>query len=199
MARRFEGGPLVIASHNPGKVREMQALLEPLGAQVQSAADLGLPEPPETGKSFAANAELKARAAADASQMPALADDSGIVVDALDGSPGIHSARWAGADKDFGSAMARVWKELGGSENRRAHFTSALALGWPDGHLETFEGHVHGDIVWPPRGGKGFGYDPIFRPDGYELTFGEMENAVKYQISHRSRAFEKLVAACFAG
>lgn len=197
MARRFEGGKLVIASHNPGKVREMRVLLEPFGADVISAGDLGLPEPEETGDTFIANAELKARAAALGASLPALSDDSGIVVNGLGGEPGIYSARWAGPSKDFGPAMERVWNELDGIEDKSAHFTSALSLCWPDGHTENFEGYIHGTIVWPPRGDKGFGYDPIFQPNGYALTFGEMENHVKYTTSHRFQAFEKLVAACF--
>ena len=197
MARRFEGGKLVIASHNPGKVREMQALLEPFGAEVISAADLGLPEPEETGDTFIANAKLKADAAAIGANLPALSDDSGIVVHGLGGEPGIYSARWAGPSKDFGPAMGRVWKGLESIEDKSAHFTSAIALSWPDGHSEIFEGYIQGSIVWPARGENGFGYDPIFQPDGYELTFGELDNHVKYGISHRFQAFEQLVAACF--
>ena len=196
--RRFEGGPLVIASHNPGKAREIADLLRPFGAEAASAADLGLPEPDETGTTFAENAELKARAAAEAAGMPALADDSGLVVAALGGRPGIHSARWAGPDKDFQAAMQRVEDELGGQEDRRAHFACALALCWPDdGHLESFEGAVFGVLVWPPRGSNGFGYDPVFVADGFEITFGEMDPEQKHKISHRARAFRKLVDACF--
>jgi XTP/dITP diphosphohydrolase len=201
--RRFNGGPLVIASHNPGKVREIGALLEPFGAEVTSAADLGLPEPEETGTTFAENAALKARAAAEASGLPALADDSGLVVPALGGAPGIHSARWAGPDKDFGAAMQKVEDELEGKdvvgkEGRRAHFACSLSLCWPDdGHMETFEGAVHGTLVWPPRGDRGFGYDPVFIAEGHDLTFGEMEAEEKHRISHRARAFRKLVDGCF--
>ncbi len=199
--RRFEGGPLVIASHNPGKVREIADLLQPFGAAVTSAADLGLAEPVETGTTFDENAELKARAAAEASGVPALADDSGLVVAALAGQPGIHSARWAGPDKDFRAAMKKVEDELQGHDDRRAHFACALALCWPDdgqgGHLEAFEGAVHGTLVWPPRGTRGFGYDPVFVADGHDVTFGEMTAAEKHKISHRARAFGKLVDACF--
>jgi XTP/dITP diphosphohydrolase len=197
MARRFEGGKLVIASHNPGKVREIQALLNPFEAEVISAGELGLPEPEETGDTFTANAELKAQAAAMVANLPALADDSGIVVNGLNGQPGIYSARWGGPAKDFNHAMGRVWTELEAIEDKSAHFTSALALCWPDGHSEIFEGYIHGTIVWPQRGDKGFGYDPIFQPNGHNQTFGELENNVKYSISHRFQAFEKLVEACF--
>lgn len=195
---RFTGGRLVIASHNAGKVREIGALLAPYGAEVVSAGDLGLPEPEETGDSFAANAELKARAAAEASRLPALADDSGLEVAALGGAPGIYSARWAGPGKDFGLAMARVERELQGNADRRARFVCALCLAWPDGETATFLGTVDGGLVFPPCGGRGFGYDPIFRPDGYDITFGEMDPAEKDRISHRADAFAKLVAAAFA-
>lgn len=197
MARRFEGGRVVIASHNPGKVREIAALLGPHGAEVVSAGDLGLPEPEETGSTFVANAELKARAAATASGLPALADDSGLAVTALGGEPGIYSARWAGPEKDFAGAMAAVHDKLGEAQDRSARFVCALALAWPDGQCETFEGRVEGDLVWPPRGGRGFGYDPIFRPAGEDLTFGEIDPDRKHAMSHRAAAFRKLVAACF--
>jgi XTP/dITP diphosphohydrolase len=196
MSRGFSGGRLVIASHNPGKVREIGELLAPFGAEVVSSAALGLAEPEETGATFAANAELKARAAAAASGLPALADDSGLAVDALGGDPGIYSARWA-PDKDFAAAMAKVHAAMGESADRRARFVCALALAWPDGHCDTFEGVVEGDIVWPPRGERGFGYDPIFRPLGHAITFAEMDPAAKHAISHRADAFRKLVAACF--
>ena len=195
--RRFEGGPLIIASHNPGKVREIADFLKPFGTEVTSAADLGLAEPIETGTTFAANAELKARAAAEASGQLALADDSGLVVAALAGEPGIHSARWAGPDKDFRAAMQKIEDELQGKNDRRAHFVCALALCWPDGNLEAFDGAVHGTLVWPPRGTEGFGYDPVFVADGHDLTFGEMDPAEKHRISHRADAFRKLVDACF--
>lgn len=197
MARHFDGGRLVIASHNPGKIREIDALLGPLGVTVVSAADLGLPEPEETGTTFSANAEIKARAAADGSGLPALADDSGLAVAALDGAPGILSARWAGPDKDFAVAMRRVEDALSGEPDRRAHFVCALALCWPDGHCEIFEGVVHGRLVWPPRGSRGFGYDPMFVPEDYDITFGEMDPGHKHRISHRADAFAKLVEGCF--
>jgi XTP/dITP diphosphohydrolase len=197
-ARKFTGDRLVIATHNPGKLVEISELLSPFGIAVLGAAALGLPEPEETGATFAANAELKARAAAEASKLPALADDSGLVVPALDGAPGVYSARWAGAERDFGHAMARVEQELAGKQDRRAHFVAALALAWPDGYVDTFRGEVHGALTWPPRGERGFGYDPMFVPDGETLTFGEMEPAKKHAMSHRAAAFGKLVAACFA-
>jgi len=196
-ARRFQGGKLVIASHNAGKVREIGELLAPFGTEVVSAGTLGLPEPEETGETFVANAELKARAAASAAGLPALADDSGLAVDALAGAPGIYSARWAGESKDFDFAMAKVHTAMGNERDRTARFVCALALAWPDGHCETFEGTVEGDIIWPPKGSNGFGYDPIFLPKGGTLTFGEMEAAAKHAISHRADAFTKLVAACF--
>ncbi|CCG41798.1 RdgB/HAM1 family non-canonical purine NTP pyrophosphatase [Magnetospirillum molischianum] len=196
--RRFGGGRLVIASHNQGKVREIGDLLAPFGADVVSAATLGLPEPDETGVTFVENAELKARAAAAASGLPSLADDSGLAVAALGGAPGIFSARWAGPNKDFLAAMARIEAELGEQADRSARFVCVLSLAWPDGHCESFEGTVAGEIVWPPRGDKGFGYDPIFRPVGGTLTFAEIEPAAKHAISHRADAFRQLVAACFS-
>ena len=197
MSRRFGGGRLVIATHNPGKLREIADLLGPFGAEVISAGELGLAEPEETGTTFAANAELKARAAALASGLPALADDSGLAVTALGGAPGIYSARWAGPDKDFAPAMARVWRELGGGTDRSARFVCALTLAWPDGHVETVTGEVAGTLVWPPRGGNGFGYDPMFVAAGMDKTFGELEPQAKHAISHRALAFRLLVAACF--
>lgn len=197
MTRQFEGGPLVIASHNSGKVREIRDLLEPLGADVISAAEIGLDEPEETGQDFRANAEIKALAAAVASGRPALADDSGLVVDALGGAPGIYSARWAGPERDFGKAMAVLEEKMKGFSDRRGNFTCALSLAWPDGHTETFEGIVYGHLVWPPRGSRGFGYDPIFVPDGFDVTFGEMEPDEKHKLSHRAHAFRKLVGFCF--
>jgi len=199
MARRFAGDRLVIASHNNGKVREIGDLLAVYDVTVISAADLGLPEPEETGATFIANAELKASSAARASQLPALADDSGLVVPALDGAPGINSARWAGPERNFAKAMARVEKELAHKSERSAQFICALSLAWPDGHVESFEGRADGTLVFPPRGDKGFGYDPIFQPAGYQITYGEMEPAAKLAINHRSDAFRKLIAACFAG
>jgi XTP/dITP diphosphohydrolase len=199
VTRRLAPGKLVIASHNPGKVREIADLLGPYGIEPVSAADLDLPEPEETGVTFIDNAELKARLAADLSGLPALADDSGLCVDALGGRPGIFSARWAGEGKDFSVAMERVHAEMlaGDPEaGRNAHFVCALALCWPDnGQGELFEGRVDGVLVWPPRGENGFGYDPMFQPIGHDLTFGEMDPAEKYAISHRADAFRKLVAA----
>lgn len=197
MTRQFEGGSLVIASHNSGKVREIRDLLEPLGAMIVAAADLGLDEPEETGDDFRANAEIKALAAARGARLPALADDSGLVVNALGGAPGIHSARWAGPERDFAKAMALVEEKMHGCTDRRGNFTCALSLAWPDGHTESFEGIVYGHLVWPPRGSRGFGYDPIFVPDGLSMTFGEMDPQEKHKVSHRARAFAKLVAACF--
>ncbi|MCR9219339.1 MAG: RdgB/HAM1 family non-canonical purine NTP pyrophosphatase [Alphaproteobacteria bacterium] len=203
MTRRFDptqsGGKLVIASHNPGKVREIGDLLDRFGVEPVSAAALGLPEPEETGETFAANARLKALAAAEAATLPALADDSGLAVDALDGAPGIYSARWAGPEKDFALAMERVHEAMADSVDRTGRFVCALALAWPGGECAVFEGTVDGLIVWPPRGERGFGYDPIFVPDGREETFGEMDPAEKHAMSHRAAAFEKLVAACFEG
>ncbi|HZH26573.1 MAG TPA: RdgB/HAM1 family non-canonical purine NTP pyrophosphatase [Azospirillaceae bacterium] len=197
-ARRFTEPRLVLATHNPGKVREIQDLLRPFDVDVTSAGKLGLPEPEETADSFTGNAELKARAAALASGLPALADDSGLAVPALDGAPGIYSARWAGPDKDFRMAMERVHRELG-QKDPRAYFVCALSLCWPDGHCETVEGRAYGTLVWPPRGDRGFGYDPIFLPDGHAVTFAEMDPADKHAISHRADAFHQMVARCFRG
>jgi XTP/dITP diphosphohydrolase len=194
MARRFTEPRLVVASHNAGKVVEIAALLAPTGIEAVAAGDLGLAEPEETGASFAANALIKARAAT-VSGFAALADDSGLVVPALDGAPGIHSARWAG--RDFAAAMARLERELAGQVDPPAHFVCALALCWPDGAFEAFEGEVHGHLEFPPRGDRGFGYDPVFVPDGHAVTFGEMAPAAKEAISHRAVAFAKLMAACF--
>lgn len=196
MARRFGGGALVVATHNQGKLAELDALLRPYSVEVVSARALGLPEPEETGASFEENAELKARAAA-ASGLVALADDSGLVLPALDGAPGIYSARWAGEAKDFVPAMARVERELEGKTDRRAYFVAVLALAWPDGHLEMFRGEAHGSVVFPPRGTRGFGYDPIFLPKGQRETFGELNPAVRQRVSHRTAAFRALAAACF--
>ena len=202
MARRFTGDSLVVATHNPGKAREIGDLVAPYGIAVRSAAALALPEPEETGATFAANAELKAHSAAARSGAVALADDSGLAVTALGGAPGLRSARWAGDARDFGAAMARVQRELAArgadrAEARHAHFVAALSLCWPDGHCETFEGRVDGTLVWPPRGDNGFGYDPIFRPDGHPLTFAEMAPAAKHAINHRAIAFARLSDACF--
>lgn len=196
MARVSLGGKLVVASHNLGKVVEIAALLAPFGIETISAQSLGLVEPEETGDSFEANAALKAHAAADAARLPALADDSGLVVPALGGAPGIYSARWAGPNKDFGAAMTQVERELG-ERDRAAKFVAVLALAWPDGYEELFRGEVTGRLVWPPRGDKGFGYDPMFVPEGDGRTFGEIDPAEKHRISHRARAFAKLAAACF--
>ena len=198
MARPLAAGQLVLATHNPGKLREIAALLAPHAMQVVSAGELGLAEPEETEPDFAGNAKLKALAAATAADLPALADDSGFCVAALDGAPGVVSARWAGPNKDFSAAMQRVKDELGDSTDQRAWFISVLALAWPDGHTEIFEGRVDGRIVWPPRGARGFGYDPMFVPAGGSQTYGEMEPAEKHATSHRARAFAKLIAACFA-
>ena len=197
MARRIAAGErLVVASHNGGKVVEIEALLAPFGVETVGAAALGLPEPEETGATFEENAALKACAAAERSGLVALSDDSGLVVPALGGAPGIYSARWAGPGKDFRIAMERVQRELG-DKDRSAHFVAVLALAWPDGEIATFRGEVHGRLVWPPSGDRGFGYDPIFVPDGYDKTFGEIDPDEKHRISHRARAFEKLVQACF--
>lgn len=199
MSRRFDGQRLVVASHNAGKVREINDLLHPFSIDAVSAGALGLPEPEETGTTFRANAELKALAAATASGIPALADDSGLAVDALGGDPGIYSARWAEtpAGRDFAHAMQRVEDALKGQDNRRARFICALSLAWPDGHVETFEGKVEGSLVFPPRGSRGFGYDPIFIADGSTITFGEMDPDEKHRISHRADAFRQLIHACF--
>ncbi|NWG26016.1 MAG: RdgB/HAM1 family non-canonical purine NTP pyrophosphatase [Pseudorhodoplanes sp.] len=207
MARRITG-TLVIATHNPGKLREMRDLLSIHGVGAISAGELGLPEPDETGSTFAENARIKAQAAARLANQPAFSDDSGLVVDALGGEPGIHSARWAGPDKDFAGAMTKIdtmLRERGATspEQRRAHFVSALCVAWPDGHLEEFEAKVDGTLVWPPRGTRGFGYDPMFLPDGHTRTFGEMPAEEKHGLpphgkglSHRARAFLKLAEAC---
>ena len=193
---------LVIATHNPGKLAEIAELLTPLGMACVSAAELGLPEPEEIGNTFIDNAELKAREAADLSGLPALADDSGLAVDALHGLPGIFSARWAEdamGNRNFRRAMERVWRDVeaaGPEAGHDAHFACALAIAWPDnGQTESFEGRVDGTLVWPPRGEKGFGYDPMFVPAGYDQTFGEIDPEVKHRISHRANAFKKLVAA----
>jgi XTP/dITP diphosphohydrolase len=203
MTRRLQpGARLLVASHNAGKVREIGDLVRPLGLVVVSAAELRLPEPEETGSTFKENAEIKALAAARTAKLPALSDDSGLEVEVLDGAPGIYSARWAGPKKDFKLAMQWLADEVGerngwdAKPGPRANFTAALCLAWPDGACEAFEGKVYGHLVWPPRGGRGFGYDPMFVADGETLTFGEMEPAAKHAISHRARAFAKFVAAC---
>ncbi len=204
MRKLEKGTKLVVASHNPGKLREIADLVEPYGLEVVSAAELALSEPEETETTFAGNARLKAVTAAKAAGLPALSDDSGLEVEALGGQPGVYSARWAGPEKDFNLAMKRVadelnvagaWKEPG----PRANFTCALCLAWPDGEAHIFEGKVFGRLVWPPRGDRGFGYDPMFLPDGETLTFGEMDPADKHAISHRARAFALFVEACLEG
>jgi XTP/dITP diphosphohydrolase len=208
MGRRLTG-KLVIATHNAGKLREMRELLAPYGIEAVSVAELGLGEPEETGADFAENALIKARAAAQAANLPAFADDSGLCVAALGDAPGIYSARWAGDSKDFAAAMARIEQEVaatGAPKPWRAHFISALALVWPDGHVEQVEGRVDGDLTFPPRGNAGFGYDPCFRPDGHDRTFGEMTAEEKHGIppdgsqalSHRARAFQTLARVCLA-
>ena len=205
MARKFTEKKLVIASHNPGKVYEINNLLSPFGVEVVSAGELGLPEPVEDGDTFSVNAELKARAAAKGADLPALADDSGLVVPVLDGDPGIYSARWAenptGSNKDFDYAMNKVRQAIKtkgiNPEGQNAYFTCSLSLCWPDHQVETLEGTVNGSLTFPPRGEKGFGYDPIFVPINYQLTFGEMNQNEKHRISHRADAFNKLVTLCF--
>ncbi|CAO4180543.1 RdgB/HAM1 family non-canonical purine NTP pyrophosphatase [Methylorubrum populi] len=202
---RILTGKVVIATHNAGKLVEMRELLAPFGVEAVSAGELGLPEPDETGTMFSENAAIKALAAAKASGLPAFADDSGLCVDALDGAPGLFSARWAGPNKDFAGAMARIAAELDsrGASDRRAHFVSALVLAWPDGHTELFEGRIYGDLV-EPRGSLGFGYDPMFRPEGMDRTFGEISSEEKHGVdwqsgnalSHRARAFVLLAKAC---
>lgn len=199
--RRFTGKTLLFATHNAGKVEEMRALLAPYGIEVKSNADFGLPEPDETGTTFAENARIKAHAAARATGLPALSDDSGIEVDALDGAPGVYTADWAETPngRDFVMAMTRTWTECetrGAPLPRTARFRSTLVLAWPDGHDEIFDGKIEGQLVWPMRGAQGHGYDPMFQPDGYDITFGEMDGAEKNRISHRAAAFRKLVA-CF--
>jgi XTP/dITP diphosphohydrolase len=199
MARRIApGSRLVLASHNKGKLVEIAELLAPHGIDVATAGELGLPEPVEDAPDFVGNARIKALASATASGLPALSDDSGFCVAALGGAPGVLSARWAGEAKDFSAAMARVHAEMGQAEDRRAWFVCALCLAWPDRHTATFVGRVDGSAVWPPRGSSGFGYDPMFAPDGGALTFGEMPAAEKHAASHRARAFAQLLAACFS-
>ena len=198
-ARKLTEPKIVLATHNPGKVVEIKALLEPFGTDVVAAGDLGLPEPIEDAPDFIGNAKIKALASATASGMPALADDSGLCVNALGGDPGIYSARWAGPNKDFNIAMTRVADEMGNHDDRSAYFVCALCLAWPDGHTEAFQGEVHGNLVWPARGDRGFGYDPMFIPTGFDITFGEMDPDKKHGMSHRHHAFVQLVDACFKG
>jgi XTP/dITP diphosphohydrolase len=197
MARKLQpGAKLVLASHNPGKLAELADLLRPHDVAVISAGTLGLPEPEETAPDFVGNARIKALAAARASSLPALADDSGFCVAALGGAPGVYSARWAGSSKDFAAAMARVNREIADGADRRAWFVAALCVAWPDDHTETFVGRIDGVATWPPRGEKGFGYDPMFVPAGTTATFGEMDAAEKHAVSHRARAFAQFLAAC---
>ena len=191
------GTRLVLASHNQGKLREIAELVAKLGVTVVSAGSLGLPEPEEGEESFEANARIKALAAARASGLPALSDDSGFCVAALGGAPGVVSALWAGPGKDFRPAMERVRREMAGSADARAWFMCVLCLAWPDGHTECFAGRVDGQVAWPPRGANGHGYDPMFVPEGGRLTYGEMDQGEKHATSHRARAFAQLVAACF--
>lgn len=198
MVRKLSGSRLVVASHNAGKVREIADLIAPWNLEAISAGQLGLPEPDETETTFIGNALLKARAAAQGAQLPALADDSGLCVEALDGAPGIYSARWAGPSKDFSLAMKEVQARMqaSGRTSRAAWFICALAIAWPDGVEASFEGRIDGELVWPPRGTHGFGYDPMFVPTGHTLTFGEMDPAAKHAMSHRARAFRQFVEAC---
>ena len=210
MARKLSGDTLVVASHNAGKVREINELIAPFGLVAKSAAELDLPEPEETGTTFEANALLKAEAAAQATGLPALADDSGFCVTALNDDPGIYSARWAGEDKDFGRAMRNVQEKLEalGSDDKASYFVACLCLAWPDGHHEMFRGEVHGEVVWPPRGEHGFGYDPMFQPNDRDITFGEMTADEKHgwtpadlggdkaPLSHRARAFKMFAESC---
>ena len=197
LPRLLPGSRVVLATHNAGKLREIVELLEPLGVEVTSAGALGLPAPVEDAPDFAGNAVIKAAAAARASGLPALADDSGFCAAALRGAPGVVSARWAGPGKDFAGAMARVWREMEGSTDLRAWFTCALCLAWPDGRQATYLGRAEGTIAWPPRGERGFGYDPMFVPLGGVQTYGEMDPAAKHASSHRARAMEQLLASCF--
>ncbi len=200
--RKFQGDQLVVATHNRGKQEEIAALLTPFAVKVLSAADLGLAEPAETETTFIGNARIKAHAAATSTRLPSLADDSGISVDALGGAPGVYTADWAETPngRDFVMAMARTWAELEAAKAlfpRRAQFRCTLVLAWPDGHDEVFEGVMPGEVVWPMRGDQGHGYDPIFQPDGFDITFGQMDRWAKNRISHRADAFRKLVAGCF--
>lgn len=202
MTRKFSGDTLVIASHNAGKLREIAALVQPFGVTCKSAGDFGLPEPAETESSYAGNARIKAHFAAKETGLPALSDDSGLSVEGLCGAPGVYTADWAETPngRDFNMAMEKTWRlleEKNEPEPRRAAFNCTLCLAWPDGHDELFVGKVDGRLTWPMRGDRGFGYDPMFIPDGYDITFGEMDPDQKHAMSHRAEAFEKLVAACF--
>src|SRR5471030_697858 len=198
MGRKLPAGTrLVLASHNQGKLVELADLLRPYQIEIISAGSLGLPEPEETAPDFAGNARIKALAAATATGLPAFSDDSGFYAAALGGEPGVLSARWGGPERDFAKAMALVNDRVGDKADRRAWFVAALCLAWPDGHTETFVGRVDGTMVWPPRGDKGFGYDPVFLPDGATTTFGEMDPEAKHTVSHRARAFAQVMASCF--
>ena len=204
MRRLARGSELVVATHNRGKLEEIADLLAPYGISVSSNADHGLPEPEETEETFAGNARIKAHAAARATGLPALADDSGLAIDALDGAPGVHTADWAetGAGRDFAMAMARAWREIGETGTAApypARFCCTLVLAWPDGTDAVFPGEMAGQIVWPPRGEQGHGYDPVFQPEGYDVTFGEMDRWEKNRISHRADAFAKFRAGCLDG
>jgi XTP/dITP diphosphohydrolase len=203
MTRRFDGDALLVATHNTGKLEEIAALLAPYKIAISSNADHGLPEPEETETTFVGNARIKAHAACLATGLPALADDSGIEIDALDGAPGVYTADWAETPngRDFKMAMTRTWGELetiAAPFPRTARFRSTLVLAWPDGHDEVFDGRIEGQVVWPMRGEQGHGYDPIFMPDGYQITMGEMDSETKNTISHRADAFKKLIVGCFA-
>jgi len=197
--RKFDGDELLIATHNKGKVREISDLLLPYISKFYSSSELDLEEPEETGATFAENAVLKAQLAAKASGKVSLADDSGLAVNALGGDPGVYSARWGGQNKDFNLAMRKVHEALGDAKDRSAYFVCVLAIAWPDGHAEIFEGRVNGNIVWPMRGYKGFGYDPIFQADGYDITFAQMNPNEKHKISHRAKAFDLFVKNCLEG
>jgi len=197
--RKFDGDELLIATHNKGKVREISDLLLPYISKFYSASEFNLDEPEETGTTFAENAVLKAQLAAKTSGKVSLADDSGLAVNALGGDPGVYSARWGGQNKDFSLAMKKVHEALGDAKDRSAYFVCVLAIAWPDGHVEIFEGRVNGNIVWPMKGDKGFGYDPIFQADGYDITFAQMNPNEKHKISHRAKAFDLFVKKCLEG
>lgn len=195
--RKFKLDTILVATGNPGKAREIKELLKTFNVKVEDLSGRNIAEPEEDGTTFMENAAIKAAYYSKMTGLPALADDSGLCVDCLDGAPGIYSARWAGKEKDFFKAMERVWIAFARNPNTKANFTCAMALCWPDGHIEGFEGHVYGNLTFPPRGDKGFGYDPIFTPDGYDMTFGQMDADIKQKISHRTDAFAKLIDGCF--
>ena len=196
--RKFKDKIIILASHNPGKIREIAELLNPYKLEIIFAPDLGLIEPEETGTTFVENAELKAQYAASTARLPSLSEDSGLVVPALNGAPGVYSARWAGDKKDYSKAMRKIEQLIKRHTDRTAFFFTAMSLCWPDGHCETFKGKIKGRLVWPPRGKLGFGYDPVFLPNGKRKTFGEMLPKAKHAISHRANAFAKLETACFS-